>query len=125
VSEPTTILGYAGPATSAPRRWCRNAVRALAWVLAYPLLVGAPLIYAADNNWLPQHFLCCRHPEVTFLAFVATPFVGGALGVISLVQIRLDKSRPRQRGVCAASLSILFGAVFILFGIGLFFALKA
>jgi len=108
-----------------PRRWCRSAVKALAWVVASPILVALPLLYAADNHWLPQHFLCCYHPEVAVLAFTVMPLVGSVWGGMAVTQIIRETRRPRSRGMTVACLAMIGGGVLALSGMGVVFGLKA
>ena len=125
MSEATAILNYRSAADAGPRPWCRNAVKALAWVVACPVLSAGPLMYAADNNWLPPHFLCCRHPEVTFLVFAGMPIIGVLWGWAALAQIIRDPRRPRPRGIVVASLAIVTGLAAGFMGVIVGFALQA
>ena len=112
---PPTPLDYARP-PDGPRPWCRSAVGALAWVLAHPLVVAGPLVYAADNNLLPQHFLCCSYPGVSAVALVGTPLVGVALGGYALFRIARDRRRPRPRGAVVATIAAGAGCAMAAFG---------
>ena len=119
------ILAYAEPASSGARAWCRSAVTSLVYVIAYPLLVALPLLYAANENWLPQHFLCCNHPEVTLLAFTVMPLAGAVWGGLAAWQILSDGHRPRPRGGILAMLALVLGFGVAAMGALVLFALKA
>ena len=121
---PSTPLDYARPA-DVPRPWCRPAVGALAWVLAHPLVVAGPLLYAAQHNLLPQHFLCCSYPGVSAAALVGTPLVGVAWGGYALFRIARDHRRPRPRGATAATLATVIGCATAGFGALVLLAVKA
>ncbi len=119
------ILPYAEPVSGAPRPWRRSAVKALVYVIACPFVVALPLLYAANEGWLPQHFLCCHHPEVTLLAFTGPPLVGVIWAGVVLRQILRDARRPRPRGALLAILAIVIGLAEATMGVLLLFALKA
>ena len=119
------ILAYAEVGRVGCRPWCRSAVRSLVYVIACPLVVALPLLFAANENWLPQHFLCCNHPEVTVLAFTVTRLAGAAWGGFALWQILRDVRRPRARGTVLATLAIVLGVVLGAMGALVLFALKA
>ena len=119
------ILAYAEPGRAGRRPWCRSAVTSLVYVVACPLLVALPLLYAANENWLPQHFLCCNHPEFTVLAFSVMPLIGAVWGGLALSQILRDLRRPRPRGAVLASLAIILGVGLAATGALVLFALKA
>ena len=118
------ILPYAEPARTGPRPWCRSAVRSLVYVIACPPVVSLPLLYASDEGWLPQHFLCCHHPEVTLLAFTGTPLVGVVWGGVALGKILRDARRPRPRGTILSVLAIVIGLGLASMGVIVLFALK-
>jgi hypothetical protein len=125
VTTADNILAYAEPAQTGPRPWCRSAVKSLVYVIACPLVVALPLLYAANENWLPQHFLCCNHPEVTVLAFTVMPLAGAVWGGLAVWQILSDARRPRPRGVILAMLAIILGFGLAAMGALVLFALKA
>ncbi len=121
---PPTPLDYARPADG-PRLWCRPALGALAWGLAHPLVVAGPLLYAAHNNLLPQHFLCCRYPGVSAVALVGVPLVGVAWGGYALFRIARAPRRPRPRGAPPATLATVIACVTAGFGGLVLLAMKA
>ena len=118
------VLSYAQPWRER-RPWSRPALRSLGFVLLHPVLVAFPLLYAADRKWLPQHFLCCNHPEVTVLAFTVLPLLGTAWAASAIVRIVRDKRRPRPRGIIVASLALLIGIALAGCGVVLLQVLKA
>ena len=124
-TTPSHILTYAEPAVNASRPWCRNAGRALAWVLACPVLVWAPLVYAVHRSWLPQHFLCCEHEELAVFAFSGTPLIGAAWGAVAMGQILWNERRTRPRGIVLASLAFGLGLVAAAIGVLFLFLLNA
>lgn len=119
------ILPYAEPVSGASRPWRRSALKAFVYVIACPLIVALPLLYAANEGWLPQHFLCCRHPELALLAFTGTPLVGVIWGAVVLRQILRDARRPRPRGAILAALAIVIGLAEAAMGVLVLFGLKA
>ena len=119
------ILAYAEPGRAGRRPWCRSAVTSLVYVVACPVILGMPLLYAADEGLLPQHFLCCNHPEVTVLAFTVMPLAGAVWGGLALWQILSDARRPRLRGVVLAMLALLLGLGLGATGALVLFGLKA
>jgi hypothetical protein len=119
------ILAYAEPGQGGRRPWCRSAVQSLLYVVACPVILGMPLLYAADEGWLPQHFLCCNHPEVTVLAFTVMPLAGAVWGGLALSQVLRDVRRPRPRGTVLAALAIVLGVALGAIGALVLFALKA
>ena len=119
------ILTYADPQARVPRRWSRAALHALAWVLASPVLVSLPLLFAVHRGWLPQHFLCCRHPQVALIAFVGVPLLGAAWGGGAVVLIRRHRTLPRPRGIVLAIAATILGLALALLGFGVTWALKA
>jgi hypothetical protein len=125
VTASPNILAYADGATRVPRQWSRAAVKALAWVIASPLFVGFPLVYTAHRGWLPQHFLCCNHPEIALIAFVGMPLIGAAWGGVAILLIWRHRTRPRPRGALVASAAIALGLALAVLGLGVSYALKA
>jgi hypothetical protein len=119
-------LPYADPATNAarPRAWSRLALVALLWsLLTSPPLTVLPLMGADRYDLLPDHFLCCGFPQVSFLVFVGLPVVGCALGMAAMLTIH--RTLPRRRGTAAAVVAIVVATISCALGFGLISALKA
>lgn len=105
LKPPLDPLSYAGPSTPrAPKRRLRLALIAVLPVLVTPLL-AAVLLGAADRRVLPEHFLCCNHPEVTVGGFIVLPSVGAVCGVVSVG--RLLRGRRMLKGWVPAVIAIL------------------
>lgn len=115
-------LNYAEPTTGVRRPGTRMAQVATVGLLASWAL-AVTLFCLANTNRLPQHFLCCRHPEVAWMAFVIAPAVMAGSGLFALIQI------ARTHGTLTAWLMsvgcILFGMLSAIVGLLLMFALKA
>ena len=124
MSDVATVLQYAQPGAGGGT-WSRGAVGAFAWVLACPTLIGVPLLVAANENWLPQHSLCCRHPEVTVLAFTVMPLIGATWGGLATTSILRSARRPKPRGIWLSSAATVLGLTLALLGLVLLSFLKA
>jgi uncharacterized membrane protein YraQ (UPF0718 family) len=117
---PPVPVGYAR--RPRPRRWSRRALVALVVVLAAPLVSGG-VLYLTDRNLLPQHLLCCRHPELGFFVLVVFPLAGSVTGCAAVPQIRRHRASLRGRGVAVTA--VLLGAVLAAAGAVVFVGLKA
>ena len=107
-------LEYADPETArpAPRR-SRLALVAAFWCLG-SALASYLLMLAGRGNALPQHFLCCKHPEVAVFAFVVVPSIGAAAGLVSL--LRIARSRGSLTGWLPAATAVMLGPGLALVG---------
>ncbi len=119
-----TVMEYVTPGSDAAlsRRWSRLALAACAWCVLSPLL-SVGLLFLADGNRLPQHFLCCKHPEVAALVFILMPAAGAVAGVVSIVRLR--RQRPWLKGWPFAIAAVVIGAPLALAGAVVLVALKA
>jgi hypothetical protein len=88
---PVDPLSYAGPSTKVSRRRrMRLALAAAATILLTPLLAAA-MIAAVEWRVLPQHFLCCNHPEVAIAGLVVLPSLGALCGLVSIGRLALGR----------------------------------
>lgn len=113
----THALAYADRGTARPpRRQSRFAVAAALWCPA-SALASFLLLLAAKDNALPQHFLCCKHPEVAVLVFVVVPAIGTLAGLVSVA--RIARSRGALGGWVAAAIAVVLWSGLTLVGWGL------
>ena len=84
-----------------------------AQLFAGMILLGASVAFVlllaclGALNWLPAHFLCCDHPEVTFPAFVLSPLTAGGFGVAAFRQAPGSQSPRRLLAATMASVGIV------------------
>ena len=116
-AQPAT-LHYADPLTAdPPRRRSRLATAGAIWCLGSPL-VSFLLLIAAQGDALPQHFLCCRYPEVSVAVFIIAPAIGSLIGATA--STRIARSGGRLTGWFAAAFASGTGTLLAFVGFGLY-----
>ena len=120
---PTGPLTYADPSTPRPtKRRLRLAVIAAVPVVLTPLIAAA-MIAGISWKWLPLHFPCCNHPEVTIGTLVVLPGIGAVCGIVSVG--RLAVGRRTLKGWPLAIVATVVNPALALAGFGMYSMFRA